>query len=251
MFKTSLFSLILMFVTFYSYGQVSVKDSSIAMVIVSPSGGTHLPGGNLKDRFGMNAFIGLGVELKTKKQFSFELQGSFLFGNNVRENNMFDALKTEEGFVLDVYGSISTILIQERGFTSSFNFGYLVPFKKPNPNSGLIFKVGIGFMRHKIRIEHTNNSIPLLEGEYLKGYDRLTNGIMLTEFIGYRFLSNKRLLNFFAGFEFMQGFTKNRRDYNYDIMGPDNTKRLDLLNGIRVGWILPIYKQAPSEYYYY
>jgi hypothetical protein len=33
-------------------------------------------------------------------------------------------------------------------------------------------------------------------------------------------------------------------------MGPDNTKRIDLLYGIRLGWIVPLYKQAPQEYYF-
>lgn len=251
MLKISTFLIIFIGLSFTSISQVSVRDSSISMFMVRPSGAVLLPGGNLADRFGTSASIGLGVEYKTIKQFSFELNGSFIFGNNVKETNMFDALKTDEGFVLDVYGSVANILVQERGFTTSLNFGYLFAFKKPNPNSGLVVKLGVGFMRHKIRIEHNNNTVPLLEGGYLKGYDRLTNGLMLTEFIGYRYLSNKRLLNFFVGFEFSQGFTKNRRDYNYDIMGPDNTNRLDLLNGIRLGWILPIYKQAPPEYYYY
>lgn len=251
MLRISNLIILFIFLSKMVYSQVSIRDSSISMIMVRPSGALLLPGGNLNDRFGTSASIGLGVEYKTVKQFSFEINGSFIFGNNVKEDNMFDALKTDEGFVLDVNGQVANILIQERGFSTSLNFGYLFPFKKPNPNSGLEIKFGVGFLRHKIRIEHNNNTVPLLEGEYLKGYDRLTNGLMLTEFIGYRYLSNKRLLNFFVGLEFSQGFTKNRRDYNYDIMGPDNTKRLDLLNGIRVGWILPIYKQAPPEYYYY
>jgi len=232
------------------FSQASLKDSSITHFMVSPGAAFHLPGGDLKDRFGFSSSIGLAFEYKMKNQFSIGIDGSFIFGNKIKETSMLDGLRTSDGDIIDADGNISDILMFERGFTTSFNVGYLLTWKKPNPNSGVFFRLGLGFIQHKIRIEHQNNAIPALEGDYLKGYDRLTNGILLTQFIGYRYLSNTRLLNFFAGFEFNQGFTKNRRDYNFDLMGPDNTKRIDMLNGIRFGWILPLYKQAPQEYYY-
>jgi hypothetical protein len=230
--------------------QSSLKDSSITHFMVSPGISFQIPGGDLKNRFGVNSAISLSFDYKMKNQFSIGMDGSFLFGNQIKETSILDGLRTSDGDIIDADGNIADILIFERGFTTSFHAGYLLTWKKPNPNSGIFFNAGIGFIQHKIRIEHNNNAIPSLEGDYLKGYDRLTNGILITEFIGYRYLSNKRLLNFFAGIECMQGFTKNRRDYNYDLMGPDNTKRMDLLSGVKIGWILPLYKQAPQEYYY-
>ncbi len=82
-----------------------------------------------------------------------------------------------------------------------------------------------------------------------KGYDRLSNGIGFTQSVGYLFLSNNRIANFFAGIEMNEAFTKNRRDFNYDQMKKDNQLRTDLLFGIRIGWILPLYKKAPKEFY--
>jgi hypothetical protein len=232
------------------FSQASLKDSSISHFMASPSASFHVPGGNLKDRFGFNSAIGLSFDYKMKNQFSIGIDGSFLFGNRILETSMLDGLRTSDGDIIDADGNIANILIFERGFTTTLTTSYLFTWKKPNPNSGIFIRMGFGFIQHKIRIEHQNNAIPMLEGDYLKGYDRLTNGFLVSEFIGYRYLSNKRLLNFFAGFEFMQGFTKNRRDYNFDLMGPDDTKRIDLLSGIRFGWILPIYKQAPQELYF-
>jgi hypothetical protein len=242
--------IILFFCQTLLFSQASLKDSSINHYMVSPSAAFHIPGGNLKDRFGLSSSIGIAFEYKMKSQLSVGIDGAFIFGNNIKETSMLDGLRTSNGDIIDADGNISNILIFERGFTTSFNIGYLLTWNKPNPNSGIFIRMGFGFIQHKIRIEHQNNAIPALEGDYLKGYDRLTNGFLLTEFIGYRYLSNRRLLNFFAGIEFNQGFTQNRRDYNYDLMGPDNTKRIDLLSGIRFGWILPLYKQAPQEYYY-
>ncbi|MBA3901808.1 MAG: hypothetical protein H0X62_16670, partial [Bacteroidetes bacterium] len=119
-----------------------------------------------------------------------------------------------------------------------------------NPNSGFFVLGGVGFLQHKVRIENPGNASPQIFGEYKKGYDRLTNGISTSQFIGYMFLSNNRLLNFFGGVEFVQGFTQNRR-FNYDNMDYDHTQRLDLLTGIKVGWVFPLYKKVPLKYYYY
>ena len=64
------------------------------------------------------------------------------------------------------------------------------------------------------------------------------------------YLDKKRRINFFVNLEFTQGFTKNRRDYNFDLMGPDNSQKTDLFYGIKVGWIFPAYKKVVQEYYY-
>jgi len=63
-------------------------------------------------------------------------------------------------------------------------------------------------------------------------------------------LSKTRLLNFYAGLEFIQAWTQNRREYNFVQMGKDNTTRSDWLYGIRIGWIFPIYSGQSREFYY-
>ena len=35
------------------------------------------------------------------------------------------------------------------------------------------------------------------------------------------------------------------------LVAADNTKRFDLLMGVKVGWVLPFYKQAPEKFYTY
>jgi hypothetical protein len=92
---------------------------------------------------------------------------------------------------------------------------------------------------------------PQLAGDLKKGYDRLTNGPSVSEYFGYTYLSNNRLLNFFVGLECSQAFTKDRRIWDYQMMKPDDSQRLDLLYGLRAGWILPLYKRVPKAYYYY
>ena len=231
--------------------QSSIKDSSINLFMVAPGVSFHLPAGDLSNDFGANSAISLSVDYKLQNQFSFGIDGNFFFGNRIKDTSMLDGIRTSEGHIIDADGNIANILIYERGFTTLLTTGYLFTWNKPNPNAGIFVRLGFGFMQHKYRIEHNNNAIPLLEDDYLKGYDRLTNGFCLSQMIGYRYMSNKRLLNFFVGFEMYEGFTQNRRDWNFDLMGPDPTKRTDIQYGIRLGWILPIYKQAASGYHYF
>jgi hypothetical protein len=200
-------------------------------------------------RFGWNSNIGLHVDFKTKSSILFGLEGNFLFGSKVKED-VLSILRTEDSAIIDQNGGYATVLNMERGFVINAYCGYLIKKLNPNPNSGILIKIGVGYMQHKIRIEHNKSPVPALEGEYVKGYDRLTGGINISEFIGYQLLSNSKLVNFFAGFEFVQGFTRSLRDWNTDQMRKDETKRIDLLSGFRVGWILPLYKRAPKSYYF-
>ncbi len=234
-----------------SNAQASITDSTINMFLFQAGYAGQLPAGDLSDRFGFNSNVGVNFLLKDKNNFTYSLEGSFLFGSQVEEENMLDNLKTERGAIINANGGYATVLLFERGFTLSLNFGKVINKIGPNPNSGILLKGGLGYMQHKIRIEHKNDPIPQLEGDYLKGYDRLSSGLMLKQFIGYQHLSNSRLANFFVGFEFMEGFTKSRRSFNFDTMSKDDSQRLDILMGIRAGWILPIYKRAPSDFYVY
>src|SRR5665213_331568 len=101
---------------------------------------------------------------------------------------------------------------------------------------------GIGFLEHKIFFEDYTKNVPEIDGDYAKGYDRLTNGVALYQTCKYLHFGNRHLVNYFIGLELTEGFTENRRPINFDTMEKDNTKRIDILYGITIGWMLPIYK---------
>lgn len=231
--------------------QVSVKDSAISMVMIRPSYGIQLPGADLANRFGFNQTVGLATTYKNKLGWMISAEGDFIFGNRITEPNLFSMLTTTEGTIIGEDGLYGDIRVFERGYYITLSFGRLFKVLKPNPNCGFIVEGGVGFFQHKIKIQDKKNSVPSLNGDYVKGYDHLTNGLSVREFIGYQYISNHRLVNFYGGVEFLQGFTKNRRDYNYSEMSADPSTRFDMLMGIRVGWIIPLFKEAPEEFYMY
>lgn len=234
-----------------SFGQVSVKDSIIHCSAIGASYGFQLPGGDLAKRFGASSDIRLTYFYKTKKNWIFDADAGYFFGRNVKEDGILDSIKTADGHVINQNGEFAEVRLFERGYSANLRFGKLIPKFATNKNSGLVFMLGAGFMQHKIKIDDIGNLSPQLTKEMKKGYDRLTNGFCTSQFIGYFFLGNKRLVNFFGGFEFTQAFTKSRRVWDYDLMSQDTKKRLDLMYGFRVGWILPLYKRVPNEFYYY
>ncbi|MFT4663072.1 MAG: hypothetical protein ACI8YQ_004663 [Polaribacter sp.] len=204
--------------------------------------GVGLPGGDMKDRFGLNFDVGLGAEVIMPNNWIFGLGGGIIFGNKVNDK-VLENLSTDQGQIIANNSAWAAVSLRERGFHTEVRIGKLIPVKADNKKSGVRLVLGLGFLQHKIRVQEDPQAyVPQITGDFEKGYDRLSNGLMLSEFIGYQHLSKNRLVNFYGGFELTQGFTQNRRDYDFMTMSTsDKSNRLDLLYGFKVGWILPFY----------
>ncbi len=234
----------------FSYGQ-NVRDSSLQIPMVKLSYAVHVPSGHLAERFGVNSAVGINFSVKTKKNWYVGFDGGFIFGNNIKENGILDSLKTSSGFIIDQNGNPSTVRLFERGYTVSLHVGKLFNIWSRNKNSGLLLFAGPTWIMHKIRIDDIGHQSPQLVKGYIPGYDRLTSGFGFHEFIGYVYFGNNRMLNFFAGIDLFQAATKSQRSFNYDTMVSDTRQRFDMLSGLRIGWILPLYKGTPQQFYYH
>ena len=232
--------------------QANMQDSSIYTTMFTGFYGYQFPGGDLADRFGSNSVIGVSYLVKNDNNWIYGLEFDYFFGSDVKiGDNLFTEISTPDGEIIDGNGIYANIQLFERAYNTSVKAGKMFPVLGPNPNSGLVILGGLGYLTHKIRIDVENNTAPQLAGDYKKGYDRFTSGIAVSEFFGYMYMGNNRKVNFYAGFEFIQAATKCRRDYNFDEMKGEDKNRLDLLFGIKAGWIIPLYKRAPEKYYYY
>lgn len=226
---------------FSLFAQVNMKDSVATGVIIQLSYAGELPGGNLAQRFGFNSNAGVGVYYKTHTNWLFGAEGEFIFGNQLKETNILDSIATSDGNIISNAGDYPQITYFERGYLVQLSAGKLFHIGRPNVNSGILVMGSAGYMRHKILIEIQNGEYtPQLTGDYLDGYDRLTAGECVSEFIGYMYLGTKRKVNFFGGLELTQGFTKSLR-FDFNTMSQNTNLRYDLLYGLRAGWILPIY----------
>lgn len=229
--------------------QYNVRDSSIAFPTVGISATYQSPGADMAQRFGSNFAFGAVFQYKFKSNWIIGLEGRYLFSDNVKENTILDGFKTPDGNIIDGNGQFGLVLLYERGLQLNLKGGKIFPLRFLNPNSGIMFTAGAGYLQHKIWIDTPGSPIPYLEGDYAKGYDRFSNGLAVSEFLGLISFSNKKLVNFYAGIECVQGFTRNRRSMNFDTGLKDNKQRLDLLFGIHVGWMFPIYKRVADKYY--
>ena len=208
--------------------------------------------GDLNDRFGTTLSLGAGMDYITEKNnLILGWKGDFHFGNNVKEDILGGLAPL--GFIFGNSLSPATELRRaQRGFYLGAHIGKIFPLSSKNKRSGIRLTVGGGLLQHRIRLQQDPlNFVPQIAGEYGRGYDRLTNGFALRQFLGYQLLGNDKLVNFTIGLEFIEGFTQNRRNFNFDEMSVDTDSRLDLIIGVKVGWTLPFYiGESTGEIYY-
>lgn len=204
------------------------------------------PQKDLALRFGTIHNAGFGGLLKTANNWLYGADASYQFGSTVKDYSFLANLTNSYGNVMNNAGQTATYNIGMRGFNFFGKVGKVFPLTWRNPNSGIILQLGAGMYFHKINISTTRNDIPTLTEELKKGYDRLSSGPAVSQFVGYYYHSSNRYYNFFIGVDFMQAFTTSVRKFNYDTMLPDTEKRFDMTVGGRIGWMIPIYLKAKN-----
>lgn len=242
-------SFLLLFLVSNLVAQINLKTDKANALLINVNYQPQFPFGNMASRFGFNHMAGVGFDYKIKN-WMIGVSGSFLFGNKVK-GDVIAALRTDDGLIINTDGVPVDVFLYERGWRTGIEFGRIISFKKPNPNSGLVFKISAGYLQHKITISSNPKQMPELNKTYRKGYDRLTGGFNTTQFIGYQFLDAKKFINFFVGIEFQESFTKGYRPWQFDINAPDKRNRIDGLIGFKVGWIIPAYHKEKAEKFYY
>jgi hypothetical protein len=243
--------LLLLFLGFsQAQGQESIQDSSIALGMLQVSYRGLVPGGDLADRFGYSSQLGMDFGWKFKNHFYVGGGAHAWFSEEIRDTSLLTNISTN-GFLIGDEGLLTDIRTLGAGFVVPLTVGkqFALPFF-PNPNSGFYVEVGGQFFFHKINLSAIDQDVSALQRDYAKGYDRLTYGLGVREEIGFRYFGNGGFVSLAIGLEFSQNFTRGRRTIHFDTGEPGTDKRLDLLSGIHVSWIFPIYERAPNQVYY-
>lgn len=244
---------------FFTAGAVSAQEDLFGAVgkmppregfILGFNGNFDMPAGDMADRFGLSYRVGPSVSYKTKSNWVFGVKLDFMLGNQIREDSLMANIMDDYGTILNRDGGRNTVRITELGYITGLQAGYIINTSKKSSDNGVLLLTTFGFMQHKINIFQQDNTIPQIRGDYRKGYDRLTNGFLLEQYVGYTYFANNGLLNFHIGLDIAAGFTQGRRDYLYDVRRPDDGSRVDILFGIRGGWYIPIFKRKSEEFYF-
>lgn len=211
-----------------------------------------LPVGELAKRFGFCNNIGLNLSYKVGNNWLIGVEGAYIFGSRVKENQILSPVSTSTGQFIQYSGDLGDINLEMSGFQVAMRTGKIFKLSDKHPNSGIMLTLAPGFMQHKIWIRATKDSYSQFNSDYKTGYDRLTNGFMIQGQLGYLYLERKKFLNFYGGIEYTLGITQNRRAWNFfnetgGIGGPDKHTRADMFIGIKVGWLIPKFTNKDSE----
>ena len=210
----------------------------------------HIPGGDLKKRFGSNSSISCVLSYKDNK-IIYGLEAGFLFGSNVNETDLFDNIDGNNGNLISQVGEIPTIRLFQRGGYIDCNVGRYIPLPSKKAQSGLNFSIGSGYIYHKIFIETLVTALPQLNEDIIKGYDRLSGGFYTKQSIDYIHFGKQNNIRYNIGVNFIQAYTKDLRGYDYSKQTFITNKRIDYLLGLKCGFIIPIKERSTERYYYY
>lgn len=233
----------------------SRADTALTVPMFVASGSYELPAADFAKRYGPSPGAAVGLWIKTRRHWVFGFDYTFHFTNKVREG-VLDSVALRSGdepnTMIGSDGLFTDVRITGRGYRLMLTGGRLWPMRLPGAgaNAGLMATFGAGFWQHKINFEDVAKSAAPIRDEYVKGYDRLSNGLALTQRVGYLYLSARRRINFYVGLEATEGFTRSRRSWDFSTMQQDTRARFDMLYGVRVGWLFAVYKKLPKEFYY-
>ena len=213
--------------------------------------GGQVPAAELADRFGPSNTVGLGAYRLTESGWRWGVQYRFQTGAEVREEGLLDNLRNASGYIIDNEGSIALVTAQQRGTMLSVSAGRIVPAAFLPKGSGFLFEVQAGFWEHKVHYQNRGNRVTQLEDPYLKGYDRLTGGLVALPRLGYVHDAPNGLVRFQCGLEGWFGRMQPNRVWNADTMTADTGPRADRAVGIFAAWILRLQARSTNIDYYH
>ncbi|MBO4586810.1 MAG: hypothetical protein J5677_03210 [Bacteroidales bacterium] len=238
----------------------------VSFGVVTPVGGSNslgLTNGNMRDLYdGPYLNFAFEWDYKFKSNWMLSLDGDLWFGYNsdnlrLRAERMGDIF-TSQGYLMSWNGTDGVVTMYNRGFAVRPGVAKIITMFKKNPDSGLLLKLSGGwFMQKTVHTQDMNeNLVPQLGDDYMKMYDHLRNGVIVTESIGFLFMSNRSTyVNVKVMLDFSQCWSWSTRPYTLDnvmgLNGKDKSRYFDLMVGLKLAWLFPFTGKTSYDYYYY
>lgn len=230
--------------------ETDIKQELATRYIAKLGVGYDRPGGDLADRFGSNLNFHLGLERLSVSNWYISGEFTYRFGGDVRED-VLAPIRLETFNFLAIDGLPSDAFLRMRGASLSLSMGKVIGIDKKRPKSGIKIGIGATYLSHYIRVLDENQALTQVMAGYERGYDRLTRGFGINQYIGYQYMSLDGNLNFNVGLEFNQVFSSAVRSVDFDTNQKGQSGRKDLLSGIKITWLIPIWTDTESSKIYY
>lgn len=254
-------------------GQVKLSPDTLDCHVVSfsvgllnPVAGSNslgLEGGSMEELYtGPYLDFGLEWNYKFKSNWLLAFDADIWFGASsdnlrFREERMGNVF-TAGGYAMGWGGYDGVVTAYNRGLSAKPGVGRIITLWPKNPNSGILLKLSGGwFMQKTVFTQDFNQApVPQLSGDYAHLYDHYRNGAMLTESVGFIYMSNYyTYINLKVTFEVSECWSWSSRPYTIDnlmgLKGKDSSRYFDLLYGVKVTWMFPFTGKTDYDYYYY
>lgn len=234
-----------------------------AMMPGGGSASTGTLGANMSDLYkGPYLDFAIECDYKYKSGWMMTLEGDMWIGynsNNLqRRDERYSHIFLPGNFTLSWSGIDGNVMAYNRSLAARIGVARIVRVIPKNPNSGLLFKLSGGWMMQKTAFTQDMNEapVPQLMGDYVKLYDNYRNGALLTQSLGFCYMSNYlTYVNFKVELSISECFTWSSRPYQYDdltgIHGKDNNRYFDLVYGLKLTWMFPLMGKTTYDYYYF
>ncbi len=231
-------------------GQDSLPPYSKDRVVGFSIGfGTHIPGADMKNRYGSTLCFSLSGDYLTASNWAFSPEFIYFFGEKIKED-VLAPYRSANNTIPGDDDQIADIFIRERGFWLGIMMGKHFPFGTTS-RTGIKGMIGGGIFQHQIDFNDLRNSVGQVRAGRYVGYDRLTRGFSLKETVTFKVMSSYKKLNFEIGIDAIQGFTSEVRAINFDTGLPTLKNRLDLMFGARIAWNISFFLAGQSKTIYY
>lgn len=232
------------------YGQTGFEAGRAVLLGVQ---GSYLgASGDWSEQFSDLALVGPSVGFKTGDNWIFSLGGSFGFGDQARDvRAALGPLLTDKGQILNLNGNFAKAQVFQRMVTGRLEVDKLLPFWRPNRNSGPLVGINGGMAWHWLGIQNLESDVPPLTGASRKGYDQMHQGLILGASLGYNFMSRNERINLSLRLELAQMYTRSVRQYHYAEGTAPSGIQANRLYGLKIHWFIPLYQGGKSAQYYY
>lgn len=239
---------ILLGFTFYK----SAAQQNPSLAVLEFKYGFQWPMGDMRDRFGANNQFGVSFSKAfLPSNILAGIDGMYFFSNNVKEDVVAD-LRTFDGTIIGADGFPGDVVLKERGYYLGLYIGKIFKTTDEENNlTGIRFQVGGGLLQHKVRVQDNSKTVRALQKDFLKGYDRLTNGPCLHLGLGFQYQNPLNNFHFSIMSDVYAARTESRRSFDNQTGGYLAGQRTDILAGLTVSYIVSLSRSTAADHIYY